>query len=243
MNEEESINFKQCLEEAKGSWSDEATKITKKELERCIENLGKITKIEFAQRKLERTRSDFYKWRMSPDDWEKVYRRETTPRTAMKCLEALEERIYWPKWWTDDCEEKCEDNPYKTGCQDCLCRGCESTTGNKRCTDTGGVEADPTVCQECLDQNLIHQYSWLKATGCKFYGACRKKCEKAISLKEKEECLNCLCEGLLPAKECVQQHGGEDACDEECEKECKVVACQKWICGESLLNWTSCYSY
>lgn len=248
MTKEEEINFNQCLEEARGWRSDEATKITKKELEKCIENLGKITKIEFAQRKLERTRADFHRWRMSPEDWEKVYRAEITPRIAMRCLLALEERTYWPKWWTEDCEEYCRKNPYSTKCQDCLCTGCESTISvwplpGPRCTDTPTTNSDPEKCQECLDKSPIHQYSWIKATGCKFYGACRKKCEKAISLGEQEECLSCLCEGLPPAKECVQQHGGEDACDEECEKECKVVACQKWICGESMLNWTSCYSY
>lgn len=246
MSEEESINFKQCLERAKGWWSDEATKITKRELEKCIENLGKITKIEFAQRKLERARADFHRWRMSPDDWEKVYRAEITPRTAMRCLLALEEKSYWPKWWTEDCEEKCKDNPYKTGCQDCLCRGCESTgkSDPKRlCTDTLTTNPNPEKCQQCLDQSLIHQYSWIKATGCKFYGACRSKCEKIISLGEQEECLICLCAGLPAADECVQQHGGGDVCDDECEKECKAVACQKWICGESMLNWTSCLSY
>lgn len=235
MTEEESVSFKQCLEDAKGWWSDEATKITKEEFEKCIEELGEITKIEFAQRKLERTRADFNRWRMSQEDWEKAYRGEIIPRTTIKCLEALEERAYWPKWWTDDCEEKCKDDPYKTGCQDCLCRGCESTTGDDRCTDTGGVDSNPAVCQECLDQSLIHQYSWLKTTSCKFYGACRNKCEEAISLQGQEECLSCLCEGLPPADECLRQ-GGTD-------EECKVAACQKWICGESMLNWTGCYSY
>ncbi len=246
MSEKESASFKQCLENAKSWLSDEAIKITKEELEKCIENLGEITKIEFAQRKLERTRADFHRWRMSSDDWGKVYREEIIPRTAMKCLEALEESFYWPKWWTDDCEEKCKDNPYKTGCQDCLCRGCESTgkSDPKRlCTDTLTTDPNPEKCQQCLDQSLIHQYSWIKATGCKFYGACRSKCEKAISVQEKGECLACLCTGLPAADECVQQHGGGDACDDECEKECKVVACQKWLCGRSMLNWTSCLSY
>ncbi len=213
----------------------------------------KINKIELAQRKLERTRADFHRWRMSPDDWEKVYRGEITPRTAMKCLVALEERSYWPKWWTEDCEEYCKTDPYSRKCQDCLCSECESTFSpmptakycddHKCCTDVWPVDADAKVCQECLDQNPIHQYSWTKATGCKFYGACKEECKDLSTVELLEGCLTCLCAGLPAADECVQQHGGEDACDDECEKECKAVACQKWICGRSMLNWTSCLSY
>ncbi len=195
----------------------------------------KITKIEFAQRKLEKTRADFNEWRMSQEDWEKAYRGEIVPKATVKCLEALEQRAYWPRWWTDDCEEKCKDNPYKTGCQDCLCSQCESTTGNDLCTETSWVNASSTACQECLNQSPIHQYSWTKATGCKFYGACRSKCEKAVSGEKFEECLTCLCEGLPPDNECTKQGGTAE--------ECEIAACQRWICGESLLNWTGCRSY
>ncbi len=205
-----------------------------------LAGLKGITKIEFAQRKLEKTRADFDKWRMSQEDWEKAYREEIIPKATVKCLEALEQRAYWPKWWTDDCEEHCKENPYSTDCQDCLCTGCESTAPvwplpGPRCTDTGGTNSDPEKCQECLDQSPIHQYSWLKATGCKFYGACRSKCEKAVSGEKLEECLTCLCEGLLPDFECTKQGGTAE--------ECKIAACQRWICGKSLLNWTGCHSY
>lgn len=198
----------------------------------------KLNKIEFAQRKLARTRADFHRWRMSADDWGKVSRGEIVPRTATKCLEALEARSYWPKWWTEDCKEYCKKDPSSVDCQDCLCTGCESTVGNDRCTDTSGVfgvNADPQVCQECLDESPIHQYSWTKATGCKFYGACLKDCEKLTSLEEKQRCLSCLCEGIPPAEECEKRGGTTE--------ECKWEGCQKWICGESMLNWTSCYSY
>lgn len=235
MTEEESASFKQCLEDAKGLWSDEATKITKKELEKCIENLGEITKIEFAQRKLERTRADFHLWRMSQEDREKAFRGEITPRTAMKCLEALEEGSYWPRWWTDDCEKYCKTDPNSRKCQDCLCQGCESTTGDDRCTDAFGVDANAQACQECLDESLIHQYSWTKATSCKFYGACQIECQDLSTTRSLEECFSCLCEGVPPAKECEQQGGTPE--------ECKIMGCQKWICGESMLNWTGCYSY
>lgn len=195
----------------------------------------KLNKIEFAQRKLDITRADFHRWRMSADDWGKVYRGEIVPRKAVKCLDALEAKSYWPKWWTEDCQEYCKKDPYSVDCQDCLCTGCESTWGNDRCTDAFGTDNNPIECQECLNQSPIHQYSWTKATGCKFYGACQIECKDLSALESKVECLDCLCAGIPPAEECEKRGGTAE--------ECKWEGCQKWICGESMLNWTGCHTY
>ena len=190
----------------------------------------KISKIEFARRKLARARSDFDKHRMTEQDWLAYGEDRLIAEATARCSEVLREEFYWPSLWPEDCKEKCEENPYDMGCQKCLCgSGILSTIFDcyKKCENRGASK-----CQECINGNTVLQFSWRKAVSCKFFVGCENECKGGLT----KNCQECMCTGVeMPEK-----------AREICEKtkstdECNRIACQDWLCGGNLLNWAFCH--
>ncbi|MDI6882916.1 MAG: hypothetical protein QMC93_00355 [Patescibacteria group bacterium] len=193
-----------------------------------------ISKIEFVRRKLNRAREDFEKWAMSEYDWQKVERGELTPRIFMRCYEALEAGVYWPEVWSG-CQNNCKDNPFDFQCRKCLCAPI-SILGipvllleacSRQCLGEPFASPDPEKCQvKCLNKVSAYQYSWQRAFGCKFFGACKTACQQGFTI----DCQNCLCSGItVDPRYCPFSSA-----------ECNLQACREWLCGKSSLNWTLC---
>ena len=86
-----------------------------------------ITKFEAAQRKLKLAREWLHSTAeegkrtcsLSTLERKKVAAGELGDRFPMRCSDALEQELYWPRAWSENCQNDCKEGPTKD-CKDCL---------------------------------------------------------------------------------------------------------------------------
>ncbi|MCX6790802.1 MAG: hypothetical protein NTV62_01240 [Candidatus Gribaldobacteria bacterium] len=127
------------------------------------------------------------------------------------CQEARESNMYWPRAWSEKCQDKCTDeNDTSAECRGCL----------------GNAELWSKNPATLLSQGLIKKAmeekgaSSLAKLNYVIYNQCLGECKNGIL--DDDKCAKCLCE---------KGTGNDKFTDEEC---------LAWLCGGSQNNWVCC---
>ena len=153
-----------------------------------------ITQPEAAKRKLQLAREWLHvtaeigkrSCSLSYLERKKVEDGELGDRYPVRCTDALEIGVYWPRAWSEKCEEECKEGPTED-CKTCLAKG-EGTSAlaqiNYRIYSTCGSVCKEELTQECIDCLCCKEFS-VAVVG-------EITCKKSLSEKE---CTAWLCGG------------------------------------------------
>jgi len=147
----------------------------------------------------------------SPLEKQLIESRRMGDKYTMKCTEAREQGLYWPKMSSLECEDKCFD-PYSDKCLNCL----KTNPGKK---GSFLAQINYKIHNKCEDKCRV------KDSGGNFIN---------------EWILNADCEGCLctnPAKAVAGSGGITGGATEQFTPE----ECLAWLCGGSTHNWVCCH--
>ena len=162
-----------------------------------------ITQPEAAKRKLQLAREWLHvtaeigkrSCSLSYLERKKVEDGELGDRYPVRCTDALEIGVYWPRAWSEKCEEECKEGPTED-CKTCLAKG-EGTSAlaqiNYRIYSTCGSVCKEELTQECLDCLCCKEFS--VPVGISPFGGAvvgEITCKKSLSEKE---CTAWICGG------------------------------------------------
>ena len=127
-----------------------------------------ITKYEAANRKLRLAREWLHSsaeiekrsCSLSALEREKVEAGELGDRYPMRCVDSLEQRLYWPRAWSESCQDECTEKVPTDKCKICLVK-CEGTSALAKinckiyrdCGNKCQREFTPE-CKQCLCEGM-----------------------------------------------------------------------------------------
>lgn len=122
----------------------------------------KITKFEAAKRKLKLAREWLHSAAeegkrtcvLTDLERKKVEAGELGDRYQMRCTDALEDGVYWPRAWSENCQDDCTEKVPTDKCKTCLAE-CEGTSAlaeiNCKIYGTCKSYCQEELTQECID--------------------------------------------------------------------------------------------